>query len=89
VVRTPSPPPRPDPVENIAIENFTIESLHKMYNQFKLVAPEGLVAVKTFVDVFNDIILLNYSNEILPEQWSNLNQNQVNFNIMIVLKFNL
>lgn len=51
-----------------------------MFNQFKLVAPEGLVAVKTFIDVFNDIMLLNYSNEILPEQWSNLNQAQVFMN---------
>ncbi len=46
-------------------------------SKFKAVAPEGLVAVKTFQDVFNDIILLNYSTEILPDQWSNLNQSQV------------
>ncbi len=77
MIRTPSPPPRPDPVENIAVEHFTIDSLHKMFYQFKLVAPEGLVAVKTFIDVFNDIMLLNYSNEILPEQWSSLNLTQV------------
>jgi hypothetical protein len=35
------------------------------------------VALKTFVDVFNDLILLNYGSEILPEQWSNLGQNQI------------
>ncbi len=80
MVRTPSPPPRPDPIENIAVEHFTIDSLRKMFNQFRLVAPEGLVAVKTFIDVFSDIMLLNYSNEILPEQWSNLNQSQVLIN---------
>jgi hypothetical protein len=48
-----------------------------MFEQFKLVAPEGLVAVKSFIDIFNDLILLNYGNEILPEQWSNLSQTQI------------
>ena len=48
-----------------------------MFEQFKLVAPEGLVAVKSFIDIFNDLILLNYGNEILPEQWSNLTQPQI------------
>ena len=48
-----------------------------MFQQFKLVAPEGLVAVKSFIDIFNDLILLNYGNEILPETWSNLNQIQI------------
>ena len=76
IMRTPTPPPRPDPMESITVELFTIESLRKMHNQFKLVAPEGLVSVKTFAEIFNDLILLNYGNEILPEQWSNLNANQ-------------
>lgn len=77
MLRTPSPPARPDPVEFTPVENFTIDSLRKMFKQFQLVAPEGLVATKTFVDIFNDLILLNFGNEILPEQWSNLNQAQI------------
>ena len=76
-MRTPSPPPRPEAVEIIPVENFTIESLRKMHKQFELVAPEGLVAAKTFVDIFNDLILLNFGDEILPEQWSNLSQSQI------------
>jgi hypothetical protein len=51
--------------------------MYQKFLKFKLVAPEGLVAMKTFVEIFNDLILLNFGNEILPEQWSNLNQNQV------------
>lgn len=33
ILRTPTPPPRPDAVEQIAVENFTVESLRKMLNQ--------------------------------------------------------
>lgn len=76
-MRTPSPPPRPEAVEIIPVENFTIDSLRKMHKQFQLVAPEGLVTTKTFVDIFNDLILLNFGNEILPEQWSNISQSQI------------
>ena len=60
-----------------------------MFFKFKLVAPEGLVAVKTFVDVFNDLILLNYTSEILPEQWSNLSQSQVKIQDHRILKIRL
>lgn len=35
VLRSPTPPPRPDAVEIVAVENFTIESLRKMLNQVK------------------------------------------------------
>ena len=77
VLRTPSPPPRPEAAEEIKIEYFTIDSLYKMMTQFKQVAPDGLVTVKAFTEIFNDLMLLNYDTEILPEQWSNLNQNQV------------
>ena len=79
IMRTPSPPPRPDPIESITVELFSIESLRKMYNQFKLVAPEGLISVKTFTEIFNDLILLNYGSEVLPDQWSNLTQSQIEF----------
>lgn len=44
-----------------------------------MVAPEGLVAVKTFIDIYNDMIMLNSNNEILPDQWSNLTSTQVRF----------
>lgn len=77
VLRTPTPPPRPDPIESVTLEHFTIESLYKIFNQFKQVAPEGLVAIKTFVEIFNDLILLNYGSEILPDQWSNMTPQQV------------
>lgn len=48
-----------------------------MYEQFKLVAPEGLVAIKTFVDIYTDLATLNYGTEVMPENWSNLSQTQV------------
>lgn len=78
VLRTPTPPPRPDPIESVTLEHFTIESLYKIFNQFKQVAPEGLVALKTFTEIFNDLILLNYGTEILPDQWSSMTPQQVN-----------
>ena len=40
-------------------------------------APEGLVAIKTFVDIYSDLATLNYGTEILPENWCNLSQSQV------------
>lgn len=112
-MRTPSPPPRPEPIELISVEHFSVESLNKMLNQvynwdfcldeldikdiiidifsclikFKQVAPEGLVAIKTFIEIFNELVLLNYGNETLPEQWLNLSQNQVG-NIIKEFKYN-
>jgi hypothetical protein len=41
------------------------------------VAPDGLVALKSFADIFNELVLLNYDNEILPETWASLNASQV------------
>lgn len=76
-MRSSTPPPQLDLIEQIAVENFRIDSLQKMFYQFKLVAPEGLVAVKSFIDIFNDLMLLNYGNDILPEQWSNLSHSQI------------
>ncbi len=76
-MRTPSPPPRPDAIEDIKVEYFTIDSLYKMLAQFKQVAPDGLVSVKLFGEIFNDLIFLNFENEILPEQWTTLNSNQI------------
>ncbi len=40
-------------------------------------APDGLLAAKCFAEIFHDLILLNYDNEILPEQWANLTTTQV------------
>jgi hypothetical protein len=77
VMRTPSPPPRPHPVEPISSEYFTIDSLRIMLRQFRLVAPEGLIAIKSFIDLYNDLVMLNYSNEILPDQWAQLTTAQI------------
>ena len=33
--------------------------------------------MKTFADIYSDLATLNYGTEILPENWSNLNQNQI------------
>ena len=51
--------------------------------------PEGLVAIKIFVEIFNDLILLNYGNEILPEQWSNLTSNQASFEQLDILSLGI
>lgn len=40
-------------------------------------APEGLVSIKTFIEILNELMLLNYGSETLPEQWLNLSQSQV------------
>jgi hypothetical protein len=77
VLRSPTPPRRPDPVEQMTPELFSIEALSLMYEQFKLVAPEGLVAIKTFVDIYTDLATLNYGTEVMPDNWSNLSQTQV------------
>jgi hypothetical protein len=36
-----------------------------------------LLALKSFAEIFNELILLNYDNEILPDQWANLNPRQI------------
>ena len=33
--------------------------------------------MKTFADIYSDLATLNYGTEVLPENWSNLNQTQV------------
>ena len=87
VVRTPSPPPRPETIDDVKLEYFTIDSLYKMLGQFKKIAPSGLITVKEFAEILNDLVLLNYENEILPEQWANLNQSQVLYLFFSYLSF--
>ncbi|XP_066298432.1 sperm flagellar protein 2-like isoform X6 [Branchiostoma lanceolatum] len=77
VFRTPSPPPRPDPVEQPQPDVYTIIQLKNLFNQFIKVAPSGLISNKAFMDLFQDLTALMHGEELLPDVWMGITLHQL------------
>ncbi|KAK2168514.1 hypothetical protein LSH36_16g05047 [Paralvinella palmiformis] len=72
VLRSPSPQPRPDPIEKVDPETFTVEQIKNLYRQFSMTAPSGMMSLKTFQEILTDVTSLSHGTEQLPEAWLNL-----------------
>ncbi|XP_071799466.1 sperm flagellar protein 2-like isoform X1 [Asterias amurensis] len=77
VFRTPSPPPRPSPIEIALPDTFTVDQMKLLYQQFVRSAPSGFISNKGFVDTLSDLTALTHGTEALPDQWMSLNLNQL------------
>ncbi|XP_078485176.1 sperm flagellar protein 2-like [Ciona intestinalis] len=77
VIRTPSPPPRPEPIETSQPDVFTIVQLGKLYSHFKGVAPNGMILNKAFIEVLADTAALDAGADALPDMWINISYNQL------------
>ncbi|XP_067937009.1 sperm flagellar protein 2-like [Watersipora subatra] len=71
-LRSPSPPARPDPVEYPQAEYFTVNQLMSLYTQFTLVAKDGVISVKSFIDIFQEFTSLTHGMEMLPDNWMHI-----------------
>ena len=61
VFRTPSPPPRPSPIEIALPDTFTVDQMKLLYRQFVCSAPSGFISNKGFVDTLSDMTALTVS----------------------------
>ncbi|CAF1537187.1 unnamed protein product, partial [Didymodactylos carnosus] len=77
VAPAPAPPPRPAPIEIPSNELFTIEQLKQLYQQFSVTAPSGLISIKTFIDLYSDLIAVTVGQRPLPDLWTNMDQSQI------------
>lgn len=82
VLKTPTPPPRPPPIEAAHLDTFTIDQIVNVYGQFSLTAPSGVLSVKSFQETFQDLASLTHGSENLPEMWSNLLQDPEKLEMM-------
>uniref|UniRef100_H2ZLZ5 Calponin-homology (CH) domain-containing protein n=1 Tax=Ciona savignyi TaxID=51511 RepID=H2ZLZ5_CIOSA len=77
VIRTPSPPPKPDPIEASQPDVFTIVQMGKLYTHFRGVAPNGMILNKAFIEVLADTAALDAGADSLPDMWVNVSYNQL------------
>ncbi|XP_074641466.1 sperm flagellar protein 2-like, partial [Tubulanus polymorphus] len=77
VIETPSPEPPATPIEQPMMEIFTVDQLVLLYKQFSLVAPEGVLSTKAFIDMIQDMTTLTHGMETLPDVWLNITPNQL------------
>eukprot|EP00057_Strongylocentrotus_purpuratus_P026328 XP_011680802.1 PREDICTED: LOW QUALITY PROTEIN: sperm flagellar protein 2 [Strongylocentrotus purpuratus] len=61
VYRTPSPPPRPYPIELAQMDTFTVEQIINLQTQFIKSAPSGFISAKGFIDTLCDMTALTVS----------------------------
>lgn len=47
--------------------------------QFLLVAKDGVLSVKNFIDIFQEFTSLTHGMEMLPDNWMNIQLPQVNY----------
>ncbi|XP_076812230.1 sperm flagellar protein 2-like [Clavelina lepadiformis] len=77
VLRTPSPPPRPPPVETAQPDIFTLVQLSNLHKQFKDVAPSGIIINKAFIELMADTAALTHGLDALPDMWMNVSYAQL------------
>ncbi|XP_072172673.1 sperm flagellar protein 2-like [Diadema setosum] len=77
VYRTPSPPPRPDPMELAVADTFTVEQIINLQAQFVKSAPSGFISAKGFIDTLCDLTALTHGMEALPDGWMNVSISQL------------
>lgn len=76
-VRTPSPKQRPQPAELPHPEYFSVDQLLSLYTQFALIAPDGVLSIKSFIDIFQEFTSLTHGMELLPDAWMNVTVGQL------------
>ncbi|KAM4808360.1 sperm flagellar protein 2 [Rhinophrynus dorsalis] len=77
VIPDPIPPPRPLPIEISANATLTISQLRRLHQQFSQIAPEGLIANKSFINILMNLTSMNLGNDALPDLWMHLTRSEI------------
>ncbi|GFR65233.1 sperm flagellar 2, partial [Elysia marginata] len=77
VLKTPSPLPPPEPVEQPMGDHFTVAQLTTLYQQFTATAPTGIISNKAFIEMFENLVSVTCGMESLPDMWMHLTPSQI------------
>ncbi|NXN72769.1 SPEF2 protein, partial [Himantopus himantopus] len=72
VIPDPVPSPHVPHTETSGSGTLTISQLTTLHKQFLQVAPKGFIQKKVFIDIFLELINLNFGTNCLPDAWMNL-----------------
>ncbi|XP_009893017.1 PREDICTED: sperm flagellar protein 2, partial [Charadrius vociferus] len=72
VIPDPVPSPHVPHIETSESGTLTISQLTTLHKQFLQVAPKGFIQKKVFIDIFLELINLNFGTNCLPDEWMNL-----------------
>ena len=72
ILRTPSPEPRPEPIEPVKPDFFTVDQILNIYEQFALTAPTGVLSMSSFEETFRNLTALTHGTEQIPDMWMNI-----------------
>ena len=77
MLKSPSPPPKPEVIEGVMSEHFTVAQLMNLFTQFAAIAPSGVMSAKSFVDTLENIVSVAHGMEQLPDSWMHVGPGQV------------
>ncbi|KAK3767112.1 hypothetical protein RRG08_017986 [Elysia crispata] len=77
VLKTPSPLPPPEPVEQPMPDHFTVAQLTTLYQQFVATAPTGIISNKAFIEMFENLVSVTCGMESLPDMWMHVTPSQI------------
>ncbi|KAL8590470.1 hypothetical protein ACOMHN_011683 [Nucella lapillus] len=77
VLKSPSPPPIPEPTEQVMADYFTVEQLYTFYQQFSAIAPSGIMSSKSFTDTLENMVSVTHGMEQLPDTWMHITPAQI------------
>ncbi|XP_071117594.1 sperm flagellar protein 2-like [Haliotis cracherodii] len=77
VLRSPTPTGHPEPIEQPMTDQFTVDQLMGLFQQFTATAPTGVMSSKSFCETFENIVSVTHGMEQLPDVWMNITPSQI------------
>ncbi|XP_076462790.1 sperm flagellar protein 2-like isoform X2 [Babylonia areolata] len=77
VLKTPSPLPVPEAMEEATPGEFTVNQIFLLYKELSKVAPAGVMSVKEFVEQLDSLVSTGLGTDQLPLQWIGMSHTQV------------
>ncbi|PVD23583.1 hypothetical protein C0Q70_16855 [Pomacea canaliculata] len=77
ILKTPSPLPVPEKVEETSSDCWTVKQLYSLCQQFSTIAPSGMISSKAFMETFENLVAVSQGIESLPELWMNITPAQI------------
>ncbi|XP_076440661.1 sperm flagellar protein 2-like isoform X2 [Babylonia areolata] len=77
VLKSPSPPSIPQLTEQVIPDQFTVEQLFNLYQQFSAIAPTGIMSSKSFTETLENTVSVTHGMEQLPDMWMHITPAQI------------